>query len=522
MAHLPHIVIAGVEPWGHARPLCAFASKAVLTQDVYITLFTHPRVCEKVKQEVSRGFNGPQEAERKKFIRVVALDCLAEGADFADTMRLEQVRYLDSFLALYAKLLEEKPVTCFTTKTEFPAISAPKMVVLDFIVGPLASMLKTVPGNKAKIIGFNSGMASFIFFSFAPAKLGGRGDFKTKALQEAERTGKHVNEVANEMIHVYTDEVTQIPGFPKMHHWEYDPQDTTALTLGFMGVLWMSLLDAFDAIDGVIITSPEVYEPKAITATREWFAETNRGVWAIGPLLPKMDTKEAREGEAAQSEKSAEVQRFMEMVIEKFGERKMLYISFGSAFWPPQPEKLEAFVDVLLEKKIPFIFSHGSPIAQLSDAFKTRVEQSGIGLLSKWSAQQTILVHPALGWFVSHCGHNSALEATASGVPIIAWPFHADQSANAVNLTVNHDVAFELLEVRTGNGLKPIYRTGKAPVGTIDAIRAEASDVLDRAFGEEGARKRANAKSLQAKILSAWNKGGSAEVDMAKLLKTLA
>lgn len=146
----------------------------------------------------------------------------------------------------------------------------------------------------------------------------------------------------------------------------------------------------------------------------------------------------------------------------------------------------------------------------------------------------------ALGWFVSHCGQNSTLEAVSSGVPVyvlsllqyltqvtdqtsysIAWPFQADQPANAVSLTEKHDVAYELFEVRIGNGLKTIYRTGKTPVGTLDALRAEAHEVLDKAFGEDGARKRANMKELQAKVHSAWDKGGSADVDMEKLLDTL-
>lgn len=103
----------------------------------------------------------------------------------------------------------------------------------------------------------------------------------------------------------------------------------------------------------------------------------------------------------------------------------------------------------------------------------------------------------------------------------ICWPFHADQPINAVHLTENHDVAYELIEVRTGNGLKPRLRTGKAPAGTLDALKAEARDILDKAFGEDGARKRANVKKLQAKIDSAWEKGGSAEVDMGQLFNTL-
>lgn len=85
-----------------------------------------------------------------------------------------------------------------------------------------------------------------------------------------------------------------------------------------------------------------------------------------------------------------------------------------------------------------------------------------------------------------------------------------------------HDVAYELLEVRTGhNGLKPLYRTGKAPVNTLDALKAEAREVLDKAFGVDGVRKRANMKKLHAEVLVAWEKGGSAEVDLSRFLEGL-
>ncbi|KAH8085451.1 UDP-Glycosyltransferase/glycogen phosphorylase [Cristinia sonorae] len=519
-AHFPHLVIAGVEPWGHARPLCAFAARVALTRDVHITLFTVPRVLERVKTEVARGF-GPEHAERQKLVRVIALDTNVEGSgSFGENLKKEQERYFVVFVAAYQKLLEEKPLTCFVTNAEFPAVPAPKTVVLDFMVGSLAGTVKSMNKN-AQVIGFCSGMASYLYLSFAPRERGGRGDFKQKAHSISQETGRHIHEVAEELAHTFTDEICQIPGFPKMYHWEFDPQDTKFLTNGFLGPLWLSLFETYEQCDGLLITSPEAYEPAAIAATKDWFAESKRGVWAIGPLLPSTTSEKAKSGEESLSESSAAIKTFMDETLKKNGEHSMLYISFGSAFWPQDFAKVEAFVDVLIEKKVPFIFSHGSPAAQLTDAFKEKVGKSGVGLLSPWSPQQTILVHPALGWFVTHGGHNSTLEAVSSGVPMICWPFHADQPANAVNLTENHQVAYELLEVRINNGLKPIYRTGKAPLNTIDALKAEVREVLDKAFGEDGQKKRTNVKKLKAQIDAAWDKGGPADVDMGNFLATL-
>ncbi|TCD71965.1 hypothetical protein EIP91_000097 [Steccherinum ochraceum] len=520
----PHLVIAGVEPWGHARPLCAFASKVALTRDVYVTLFTTPRVLERVKNEVARAF-GPENAERLKLIRIVALDCEYKGevASFADRMTNDAQCYLTAFMNEYTLLAQEKPITCFVTKAEYPAVRAPTALVIDFIHGPLAKMVHNLGvGPKAKVIAFSSGMVSFMYLCVAPVERGGRGNLNEKVYREVEKSGRAVADVADEIVHDYTDEITQMPGFPKMYHYEYDPQDVSFLTKGFLGKMWMAMLDSYNDTDGVILTSPEVYEPAAVAAMKDWMTAIGRDAWAIGPLQPSSGSKEAVAGEGAQSEKSAQIKEFMDTALAKYGEQSMLYISFGSAFWVSELAKLDAFLDVVIEKNIPFILSHGSPLAQLTDEFKTRIEHSGLGLLSQWSPQQTILGHPALGWFVSHCGHGSTIEAVSSGVPLICWPFHADQPANTINLTEIHDVAYELLEVRTGpNGLKPSYRTGRVHEGTSKAIRLETRAVLEKAFGDDGKRKRANAKVLQKAILSAWDKGGPAENEMVKFLNVL-
>ncbi|THH28048.1 hypothetical protein EUX98_g6129, partial [Antrodiella citrinella] len=500
-------------------PACAFVARVVLSRPVYVTLFTTPRVCARVKTELSRWF-GPEDTERQKLVRVVALDNLVEGAtNHLEALKLEHERYIIAFTEAYRLLVAEKPVTCFDIKAEFSAVPAPKVVLVDFIAGQLTHTIHKT--SNAKAIGFASGMASFAYVSFAPVERGGRADFKLKVLDEVARTGRDPIEVADDLVLTYTDDITQMPGLPKMYHWEYDPQDLKLMLKGILGGVWMGLFDTYDTCDGLIITSPEVYEPHATTATREWLAETSRSVWAIGPLAISTTTQQAMSNEEAQSEKSADIKNFLDNALSKHKAHSVIYISFGSNFWPFEPAKLEMFIDIILEKNMPFILSYGSPLAQLSDSFKEKIEQSGLGVLSRWSPQQTILAHPALGWFVTHAGHNSTIEALHSGVPMICWPFTADQPANAVCLTEVHDVAYELLEVRTGNGLKPILRTGKAPANTMEALRAEVNEVLDKAFGDDGARKRANAKKLQRQFESAWDKDGLASIEMKRFLDTL-
>ena len=100
----------------------------------------------------------------------------------------------------------------------------------------------------------------------------------------------------------------------------------------------------------------------------------------------------------------------------------------------------------------------------------------------------------------------------------ICWPYQANQVINTIHLTDNINVAYELIEVRTGNGLKPAYRTGKAPTATVDAVRDEARWVLTLAFGEDGARKRDNIQKLRESISLLWDEDGMSRRELENFL----
>ncbi|GJN01516.1 hypothetical protein PR202_ga18789 [Eleusine coracana subsp. coracana] len=131
---------------------------------------------------------------------------------------------------------------------------------------------------------------------------------------------------------------------------------------------------------------------------------------------------------------------------------------------------------------------------------------AGRGMVVRgWAPQVAALRHAAVGWFVTHCGWNSVLEAVAAGVPMLAWPMSADQFVNARLLVDEARVA-----VRACAG-----GVGVAP----DA--GELAAVLADAVGEKGRGMAQRARELAKEAARAVKEGGSSYADLEDLVQEI-
>ncbi|OJT10140.1 UDP-glycosyltransferase 73C1 [Trametes pubescens] len=479
-----HIVAFPYQAWGHARPLINLAARLVKLRDITVTLLTTNQFYDRTVSELERSFV-PGEEEFANRMRVVSLgDVQTFSPNGIDSI----------FKSAWEKISVAEAIVCAKAATRFDPLPVPEAIIIDFFAVEPVRAIKKLSGKSTKIFSWVSGGTNAMFYLFGPENLGGRGNVAATVEAEVKRTGRSFEEV-----------VAEFP-IPKE-----------------VGIaIFPYIFETMESCDGAFLITAEPYEPEAVAAVKGWFGKTGRPAYVCGPLLPPTSTT-ATAKEKQQSTEAVEIQEFLDATLKTSGEKSLLYISFGSLFWPVKtPEKIWVVLDVVMERGIPFILSHASPMAVVPDDVKEKVKAYGKGLLSSWSPQQTILEHPATGWFLAHGGHNGVTEAVCAGVPFILWPFGGDQPLNAVHISEQLKVGYELIEVRTGPaGLHTIYRNGRTPVGTIEAIKAEVRDVLTKAYGPDGAEKRERLVALTHAVTHEWEEGGGALRDVRAFLDTL-
>ncbi|KAL3728727.1 hypothetical protein ACJRO7_033331 [Eucalyptus globulus] len=179
----------------------------------------------------------------------------------------------------------------------------------------------------------------------------------------------------------------------------------------------------------------------------------------------------------------------------------VVYVNYGSMIVMTE-EHLKEFAWGLANSKHPFLWVIrpdvvGGDSAILPQEFLEEVKDRGF--LTTWCPQDQVLLHGSVGAFLTHCGWNSTLEAICGGVPLICWPFFAEQQTNCryactewgIGMEVNQDVRREEIE-------------------------ALVQDVME---GARGKKMRENTKKWKERALEAAGRGGSSYNDFNRFIE---
>ncbi|KAJ7263480.1 hypothetical protein C8J57DRAFT_1629583, partial [Mycena rebaudengoi] len=504
-------------PSGHVRPLCSLASRLVReNNNIPITILLAPNWITQAHEEIARQFPAGSNSDK---IRVVSLFNSAETQVF-DLF----APHAEAYPAAYAKLARGEAITCSTTGTTFKALPPPAALIADFFAIDQVNATRAITGQKVPIFTFASSCEVFIIRMLGLEKMGCRGDLKARAEVEAQRTGKDVVEIGEQMFKYTEGKIMQLPGLPAVYDYEF---------YAHVSVRWSAvhssrhlfvphhdadprMLRTLMMADGLVLGTSNAFDQEAISAPDGWLSGLGKTLYTAGPLLP---VNYGSDGiSSAVSPRDGDIKAFLDTMLVEHGPKSTLFISFGTIFWPTVEEHHEELVDVLIEKKFPFILAYASPFAVVSPALSAKVKASGLGMLTPWCPQQFILNHAAIGLFMTHGGHGGVSESLASGMPMVCWPFEGDQPEAALHLAHTLNVAFHLIEIRTGKGKLPLL-SGKVPQGTRAAVGAEFRSLIDDFRGSVGEEKKRSAQRMKVEYARAWEEGGSARAAVDALLK---
>ncbi|XP_057518518.1 linamarin synthase 1-like [Amaranthus tricolor] len=134
--------------------------------------------------------------------------------------------------------------------------------------------------------------------------------------------------------------------------------------------------------------------------------------------------------------------------LDKRSPNSVIYVNYGSLAILT-PKQLEEFAWGLANSNHPFLWIIRSDLVEGKSEIITQEyleEIKGRGLISSWCPQEKVLQHPSVAVFLTHCGWNSTLECISEGVPIICWPFFAEQQTNCLYACQEWKIGVEMEE----------------------------------------------------------------------------
>ncbi|KAJ0978850.1 hypothetical protein J5N97_014324 [Dioscorea zingiberensis] len=268
---------------------------------------------------------------------------------------------------------------------------------------------------------------------------------------------------------------------------------------------------------GFILNSFEALDPTLLSIMRSYYPT----IYTVGPLhlhvksfISNYNEEEEEEEEEVDNYKSGsnstslwQEDRTCMTWLDDQRDKSVVYVSFGSVAVVSR-EQLNEFWQGLVNSGHRFLWavrrdmvvSQGEEM--MNDMAAAEELEKGTkerGCMVDWAPQEEVLAHPAVGCFLTHSGWNSTLEGLVAGVPMICWPFFADQLINS-------------------RFTSEVWRIGVDMKDRCDRITVERM-VREVMEGEGALRLRSSAAKMGELARKSVEEGGTSRADLESLVR---
>ncbi|WRT68708.1 uncharacterized protein IL334_005688 [Kwoniella shivajii] len=548
-----HFVVVPLAMWGHLRPLLHLSLNLLAVHpNLHLTLLAAPSVLPKVESELkstsfahiytpsptTSGTSTPslgasasasagastdahhtsskeQQQENKAIAdRLQVITCISPEFDLPEqwdpaTMAKEGVDYAKTIPAFLKDLLgKEHKIQGINNKFEDIAPDFLIFDVFNFFIPDVMRAVSCESGNRViPLIGFVPSNATASYHTFAEEEKGGSFAKMLRLVKEDVAKGRDTTEAYGEHSFAAYGQVKKLPGLADKFDWPN--MATIPFPPGtFMAVIPSVQLTDDENMTGLICPTTAEIEMEAVEALEK---DLGKRVYMVGPQFPESSWIGEHPIPKASNAEDEKVYRFLDDMDEKYGPNSVIYVSFGSIFFPVlRPEIIRYILQSLKQAGFPFLFAHASGMAQIPDELIKELEEYDDCCIVNFAPQWDVVNHDATGFFLTHCGSNSTAEAILAELPLVTMPFAADQGEFAALLTEVYKVGIDLKQVKTFS--KPEYNKlydGTVVLGTEDAIKEELHETWNKLRGPEGEVLRTNMKKLKSTVKQSWVNGRS-------------
>lgn len=295
--------------------------------------------------------------------------------------------------------------------------------------------------------------------------------------------------------------IDYIPGVPTLHPRDLPSffNETDADSLYLLDLFRKSLQSSREA-DRVLCNSFDDLESATVNASMK----LEPPVFRVGPLLPSGYLKGESPDENMRTGTSLCAEHDCSEWLNTKPNGSVIYVSFGSLIHVSK-DQLKEIAMGLRDGRQPFLWVLRPDIVAstvsdlLPDGFLD--EAGSQGLVVPWCNQLQVLSHSSVAGFITHCGWNSMLEAIALGVPMLGFPFWADQFTNCKFMADEWKLGFRVSGGAHGEDNRMIDRK-------------DISSAIRKLFTDEGKEMKKKVAAIKESARTAVRTGGSSDKNM--------